>query len=339
MERKVIYKVESGSYLYGTNTESSDKDYVSVFIPTTYDLLSLQKCEFIDESTKKSSEDRKNTSADIDNQSYSISNYLHLVLSGNPNLTEILFSENPIIEDSAFLIFKNNASRLISRRVYNSFTGFAVSQMKKLEYKSKRFIQLEKALEHLEKECQDGICDDKAEMSEELSSWLNEHLTEYKGGKNNVKHFHKNLPVKTIYEKIKEEYERYGWRTKTQTFAALGYDVKYASHVIRLFHESEELLTAGRLSFPITGKAYDDIMAIKLGKITIEQFYEMCGYYEDLNRKALANTVLPDKADWKWANDALVDLLRRSIAAESFVSYIDPIFPLFPQTFLIPHIW
>jgi predicted nucleotidyltransferase len=313
MERKIIYKLESGSFLYGTNTESSDKDYVSVFIPTNYDLLSLQKCEYVDKSTKTSSENRRNTSEDIDDHQYSISNYLHLVLTGNPNLTEILFSKNPIIIEDEFAVFKNNIDKLISSRIYDSFTGFAISQKKKLEYKAKRFNQLKYALEHLEEGHSSEITDSSAVTDEALAAWLNGNLDTYKSDKHTTNSFHKNLPIKMIYEKIKSEYENYGWRTHTETFNTLGYDVKFASHAIRLFHEGAELLTTGRLEFPIKGKALDDIMAVKQGNLSMKQFYELCDEYEELNRKAYEKTVLPPQADWKWANGILVRLLENSI--------------------------
>jgi hypothetical protein len=313
MLRKTIFKLESGSYLYGTNTESSDKDYISVFIPTNVDLLSLQKCEFIDESTKNSSEDRRNTPEDIDDHQYAISNYLRLVLQGNPNLTETLFATQPIVLTTEFRIFKDNYDKLISRGIYNSFTGFAISQKKKLEYKAKRFTQLSKSITYLEDNHASQITDPNAGMGEDLASWLNENLTAYKGGKHTTNSFHKNLPLKIIYEKIKKEYEDYGWRSHTETFTSLGYDVKFASHAIRLFYEGAELLTNGKLEFPISGKAFDDIMAVKNGKLTIDQFYALCDEYEELNRKAYEKTVLPSQADWKWANGRLVYLLENSI--------------------------
>lgn len=316
--RMVIYQVESGSYLYGTNTKDSDEDYISVFIPTKYDLLSLQRCDFIDNSTKKSSEARKNTSEDIDDKQYSISNYLKLVLSGNPNLTEILFCKYPEKELKSFSVFKNNTDKLISRNVYHSFKGFAVSQRKKLEYKAKRYLQLEEAFTYLEAEYKSAIEDPEAKMNDKLAEYLNIRLSEYKAGKNRDS-FHENLPLKLIYEKIKEEYNEYGWRTKTDTFKSLGYDVKYASHVIRLFYEGERLLSTGRIDFPITGKAYDDIMAVKLGKVSISEFYELCDYYDTLNEKAFENTILPNKADWDWVNKVLVDMLTNAIRAETIL--------------------
>ena len=74
-DHKLLYRVESGSQLYGTSTPESDVDYSTVFMPTAYDLFSLQKCEYINDSTKSPSQDRRNTSDDIDDQQYSLQRY------------------------------------------------------------------------------------------------------------------------------------------------------------------------------------------------------------------------------------------------------------------------
>jgi len=42
-ERKILYKVESGSKMYGTTTPESDTDYTSVFLPTSFDLQNSSK--------------------------------------------------------------------------------------------------------------------------------------------------------------------------------------------------------------------------------------------------------------------------------------------------------
>lgn len=313
-ERKILYKVESGSKLYGTTMPESDTDYTSVFLPTSYDLLSLQNCEFIDMSSKGAKEYRRNTNQDIDNQMHSISRYLHLVLHGNPNLTEMLFCNTPIIEDNRFTELKNNYSKLISKNCYNSFTGFAISQKKKLEYKSKRFIQLEKAIEYLNSfYSKDALMDTRTQMSEEVSNWLNENLTEYKGKKNNRESFHFGLPVSVIYEKINYEYDNYGWRVHTKTFSTLGYDIKFGSHAIRLLVESEQLLLNGCIEFPLSGQAHSDIMSIRHGEVSIEEFYKLCTMYEDRNRVALEKTKLPKTPNFKYANNWLTDLLKTAI--------------------------
>lgn len=312
--RKILYKVESGSKMYGTSTPNSDTDYTSVFLPTSYDLLSLQNCEFIDMSSKGAKEYRRNTNQDIDNQMHSISRYLHLTLHANPNLTEMLFCKNPIVEDSRFTELKNNYSKLVSIHCYNSFTGFAISQKKKLEYKSKRFIQLEKAIKYLDSVySEEELINTKTSMNEKVSNWLNQNLTEYKGKKNNRESFHIGLPVSVIYEKINYEYNNYGWRCFTDTFETLGYDVKFGSHAIRLLVESEQLLLNGFIEFPLSGKSLNDIMSVRKGEVSLEEFYKLCAVYEDRNRIALEKTKLQKTPDFKWANNWLTSMLKQAI--------------------------
>jgi predicted nucleotidyltransferase len=318
-DRKIIYQVESGSQLYGTTLPESDVDYSSVFMPTSYDIFSLQKCDYINDSTKSSTENRRNTAEDVDNQKYSLQRFMHLVLHGNPNLLEVLFCKNPIIEDPIFTPVKENVHRFIAKHIYKSFTGFAISQKKKLQYKALRFKQLEDTLKWFEKKRQDQIVDSSAQMSEEDAVFLNGMLSEYKGKKNNRESFHQGLPIKIIYEKIKAEYDDYGWRVHTNTFERLGYDVKFGAHAIRLFYEGIQLLTKKNLEFPITGQAYDDIMSIRRGDVGLEGFYELCDQYEEKNRKALDQSDLPDEPDWKWANQYLVDTLEKYIVSNSLI--------------------
>jgi predicted nucleotidyltransferase len=317
-ENKVIYKVKSGSHLYGTNTESSDVDYTSIFIPNSYYLLSLQQCDFIDRSSKGAKEYRRNTNQDFDDQSHSISRYLNLVLRGNPNLTEIIYAPNQIIEleSEIFTELKNNVKKLISKKVYDSFVGFATSQRKKLEYKRIRYGELREALFLFETVYANQLVIPNNKMSNEIALRLNTILKHYKGSKNNIEHFHVGLPLQMIYGKIKSEFENYGWRLYTKEFTQMGFDVKFASHTIRLLSEGEHLLKYGRLDFPIPDQAYDDIMNIKNCKIGIEEFQSMCVQYENKCREALINTSLPNKPDYQWANDWLVRILKDSIIKE-----------------------
>ena len=232
-------------------------------------------------------------------------------------MLEILFCKSPVLEDAAFTPLKENAHRFVARHVYDSFTGFAISQKKKLEYKSKRFNQLVKALEYLEGNYSLQIVDPKSQMDTALVSWLNSNLSEYKSDKQSKQSFHDGLPIKIIYEKIKQECENYGWRVHTDTFMTLGYDVKFGAHAVRLFYEGIQLLTKRVLEFPITGQAYEDIMAIRRGEVNIDEYYKICNRYEEENRKALELTTLPNEPDWEWANQYLVDVLEKYIVLNS----------------------
>jgi hypothetical protein len=225
-----------------------------------------------------------------------------------------------VFEDPVFTPVKENAHRFVASHVYKSFTGFAISQKKKLEYKAKRFGQLVKTVEYLEKEYSNQILDPKAQMAKNLVDWLNTNLSEYKGDKGAIQSFHEGLPIKTVYEKVKSECNNYGWRVRTDTFTTLGYDVKFGAHAVRLFHEGVQLLTNRVIKFPITGQAYDDIMSIRRGEVGIEEFYQICNRYEEANRKAFEKSDLPKEPDWKWANDYLVKTLENYIIITSKIT-------------------
>jgi hypothetical protein len=236
-------------------------------------------------------------------------------------MIEILYCPNPIIEDPVFRLLRQNRERLLSKRVYDSFTGFGFSQVKKLEYKKKRYDQLALSKSYLEDNYTKDIVDPAAMMSQDLADWLNQNLTEYKGrnqengtpGAGKGQSFHVGLPIQVIYNKIAEEYKDYGWRVKTPTFLTLGYDVKFAAHAIRLYHEGAELMEFGHLVFPIGGQAYDDIMRVRRGEVSLEKFRELILAYENVNRALKPLSVLPDAPDHKWANGYLVDVCTQYV--------------------------
>lgn len=193
--------------------------------------------------------------------------------------------------------------------------GFSVSQRKKLEYKKTRFDQLGKAINFLKDNDygDNDLSKDWTKMSESTANWLNENLKEYKGSKNNIERFHVGLPLKVIYEKIVSEYDRYGWRVRSESFNKMHYDTKFASHCIRLLYEGEQLLLNGKLEFPLTGEVYSDIMSIKNCEVSIDNFYEMCNIYENRCRRARDKNLLRDEPDWNWANKWLVNVLQTAI--------------------------
>lgn len=310
MNERILYSVYSGSQLYGLATPESDVDIVSVFMPTSYDLLSLQHKDYVDDSTKNSSEERRNTKEDTDHQLHSLPRFINLLLNANPNLFEILFADEKNIISSSTIIehLKKHSDKFLSQKIYDSFMGFAVSQKKKLTYKKERYGELKEALTFLETGGEMG-----EEMTEQEASNLNNILFHYKGSKQNIERFHKGLPTRTIYAKIKEEYENYGWRLHTPSFERLGFDCKFAAHNIRLLVEGEQLLLTGKLKFPLTDEAFIDIMNIKLGKVSIDDFYRLSYKWEERCRLAKEKGSLPAKPNFKWANAFLVDTLAKEI--------------------------
>lgn len=311
---RLLFKVKVGSKLYGLNTPSSDEDYMSIIMPSPKDVLGLQKLEEIDNSTKKSNIDRRNTKEDIDDKQYTLPRYLNLFMNGNPEKTEVLFAEqkNIIINSPEIKYLFDNRDKILSKRVLHSFSGFAHSQKSKLIVKRDRYNSLIDAVKWIKENIsQERLQTDIQEnsLTDKESDTLNKIVKYYKGSKNNVESFHKGMAPKMIYEKLISERDNYGWRVKTDTFETLGYDIKFGYHLVRLLDECRQLFENGEIQYPFSGKAYDDIMSIREGKVSYNKLMEMYVEYESAIEQFKGSNKLRDKPDFNWANDWLVETL------------------------------
>lgn len=315
-DRKIIFRCRVGSHLYGLNTPESDEDFLSVFIPSEADILGIHKVDMLNASTKSSSEDRRNTKDDVDDVSYSLPKFLHLLVGNNPNVVETLFAtdDNIIICEPEFRELMDNYDKLVSQKIFHSFTGYAYSQRKKLVTKRDRYNTIcEGILKMGNYFTVEQLHSRKYAMTEEDSDWLNQNLDFYKNRDGNTNSFHKGMPLHVTFEMLKSERDHYGWRMKTDSFAKVGYDCKFGYHLIRIIAEGLELLETGKLQFPICGETKSKITRIRSTEVPVE---ELLGWYDDydtLCKKAFESTSLRKKPDMKWADKYLIKTLKKSI--------------------------
>jgi uncharacterized protein len=313
---KLIFKCRVGSHLYGLNRPDSDEDFFSVFIPNAEYLLGLKEIEEVDNSTKGSEVKRKNNADDVDDKAYALQRFLKLLLDNNPNIVEVLFAkeENIILLEPEFQPLIDNYQNIISQKIRHTFSGYAFSQKKKLMVKQERYHSLQKGIEIVNailskrgKELysfEDQLYEDEAEM-------LNEVIKYYKNTGHETQSFHKGMKLTLIKERLEQEYEQYGWRVKTDTFHKLGYDIKFGYHLIRLLHEGLELLTTGKLTFPIEGEAREQILRIRNAEVEYDELMEMYSKWDE--KLVNAEAVVPHKPNWNWANAYLIETLRNHI--------------------------
>ena len=136
MKEKILFKCLSGSYLYGTNSESSDKDYKGVFLPDIKDLI-LGKAPKHYTSTTGSSTD-KNTADDIDETYYSLHYFFDLAAKGDTNAIDILFAytnkDAVIYIDPIFQEIIDNIDKILTKNV-KAYLGYCIGQAKKYSIK------------------------------------------------------------------------------------------------------------------------------------------------------------------------------------------------------------
>ena len=312
---KTIFKCRIGSHLYGLNTPESDEDYIGVFIPDTESILGLQHVEIIDKSTKKSSSRRRNTKEDVDYKLFSLHKFLQLLLNNNPNIVEILFanSDNILLEEPEFKFLRDNYDKIVSQKIYYSFSGYAFSQKKYLITKKERYLSLKNAVEYL-----DSILEERAITQPEADK-LNSILKFYKGEKGNTQPFHKGMDIPFIYSRIKYEFDQYGYRVKELNFNAPPeetYDRKFGYHLVRLMVEAVEFLKTGKIKYPIEGKGREDILKVKNGELTLTQVLSLYETYKKKADEAFAKTKLPKKPNFDFINNYLIETYRKNICGE-----------------------
>lgn len=126
--KKLLFKAIVGSQSYGLETPTSDIDIKGVYIQDRDDLLVDGKYEPHYEVNK-------------DETYYELRNFLKLLSVGNPTAIELLFTPIDCILEttSEFNILRDNRSLFVTKKLYNSYGGYAAAQLKKAKGLDKKF--------------------------------------------------------------------------------------------------------------------------------------------------------------------------------------------------------
>ena len=137
----VIYKIVSGSRMYGTDDKDSDYDYRGVWLPTLEQTLSMNGLN-----------DYRHDIGDYDVLYYPIQKFIKLAVSGNPNVIDWLFAPKWNAQGNSFSFTEilNNKELFIGRHIIPKIFGFAKGEYESVAKKTnrktgaKRRVQMEK---------------------------------------------------------------------------------------------------------------------------------------------------------------------------------------------------
>lgn len=122
-----ILLTRHGSHAYGTNTPSSDEDFKGVAIPPAryfhgY-LDRFEQAEF------------KHQAHGIDMVIYDLRKFIKLAADCNPSIIEVLFTDpsDHLIETKLGQMLREAAPWFVSKKAKFTFSGYAVSQLKKIQ--------------------------------------------------------------------------------------------------------------------------------------------------------------------------------------------------------------
>ena len=117
----LAYLTYSGSIAYGTNIETSDTDIRGFYQETVTDIITGNSKDTITYSAE-------------DTVIYSLRKFVRLCRNANPNVLELLGTkdEHILFINDVGKLFRDNKEVFFSRKAFNSFGGFATSEIGKL---------------------------------------------------------------------------------------------------------------------------------------------------------------------------------------------------------------
>ena len=248
-ENNKILEVITGSYLYGTNSDTSDKDYIGIFMPDIEYVLGFRTCEEVDLSIKDKNEQGKNTEKALDRKLYEFRKFIKLALSNNPNILELLFvnQENIVYINDIGKELLNLKYLFPYKGLKERFLGYAFAQKHKMVIKKDNYFDLINALDYLNQYPVNSINLTLLEIILKNNPPFMKKVSNFIviGDLN----FNLVTTIKIAKKKLEEKLNKVGNREELLT--KYGFDVKFGMHLIRLMLEGVELLKTGGLIFPL----------------------------------------------------------------------------------------
>ena len=304
IEKHKIMETLVGSNLYGTNTPISDMDYAGIFIPPKEYTFGLRDKKELDMSIVSKNESGKNTEDAIDRKFYELKRFMNLAFKNNPNITELLFIPDKFLvyDSDEYQLIKNSSHLFLSRNyIFDAFIGYANSQKHKMIIKKENFKSLLDAQRYF----------NNNEVEEYLIEFARNNKVKFMS--ENDKHFvigdlqfQKHLLMRKVKKMIDERLGRV--TNRSELILNHGYDTKFASHLIRLLYEGDELLSTGKIEFPL--KKADEILAIKTGKYGLTEIMDLADYLENKMKDSKEKSYLPEVGDFEKVNALTMNLIE-----------------------------
>lgn len=323
MDTDLIVQIKFGSHLYGTNTESSDVDFKSVYVPSARDILLQKVVGSVPIGKKAKSEGEKNLPGDVDNECYSLQRYLNLISEGQTVAIDMLFAPEPLITSVLWKYIQQNKEKLLTKRSA-AFVGYCRTQANKYGIKGSRVAAAKDAMERFQRLAdQYGTTAKVGEFFIEDDEVMNEHTRTMRkettqgrieryfeccnrmvGFTNTVKE------AAAVYRRI---YENYGDRARLAEKNE-SIDWKALSHAVRVGREAIELLTTQHITFPLPYAAH--VLEIKQGKMEYQSVANEIERLLDSVEVAVLVSSLREDPDYQFIDDTIAEVYGKKVKEE-----------------------
>lgn len=299
-----------GSYAYGTNTESSDLDIRGIATRTRRDILTGENFEQV-------------VDVPTDTTIYSFDKMVKLLCSANPNTLEIvgLKPEHYLYVSKAGELLLKNKNLFLSKRVVNTFGGYAAGQLHRLSNKAVRKVPQKEQEEHIFKTIEyakSSIISHYNSLPDgAINLYVDTAVTEGLDAEIFMDLDIKKYPIRSFsgiqneFTQIVRSYDKLGTRNKKA--AEHGKIAKHSMHLIRLYFMLFDILENGEV-ITYREKEHALLMDIRDGKYLdgndqpIPAFFEMVAEFENKMNYLAGRTELPDECDMEKVKDLVEEI-------------------------------
>ncbi len=133
--RNTVLVVKAGSEALGISSESSDFDYVGVYLDDMKDIAGFapdDNFQYRSATVRTGLHNAKSEPGDIDLSMYGLRKFVMLALGGNPNILNVLYDSNPYFTTEIGTQLQFLKEKIVSVRAAQAFLGYLRSQRDRL---------------------------------------------------------------------------------------------------------------------------------------------------------------------------------------------------------------
>lgn len=315
---KIIFSTNFGSHLYGTNSESSDKDIKGIFKAELSDIVLKTDRETVHQNTKSSSSGKRNTSEDTDIEYKELRRFIYDCLSGQTYALDMLFSPERMWLQSSdiWCDIIRNRYKLLSKNI-RPYLSYCNHQAGKYGLKGSRLGELLRVIDYLKLqnpkssladvmeglEVSEYVVKTSFELPRKNLPTLTQNFLEVLGKKMDV-----NRQISECLPVLENLNERYGDRAKLAQVNE-GIDWKAVSHAFRCCYQLIELAETGFIKFPLRQAEY--LKDIKYGKIPYVDLQDKLVALMEEAKDSVERSALPDSPDTDFWNSYIINLYTK----------------------------
>lgn len=309
-----------GSHAYGTNVETSDLDVRGCALNSKAEILTRENFEQV-------------VNQETDTTIYSFNKLIDLLIKANPNVLECLGlkQEHYLYLSPIGQELLDNADMFLSKKVIQSFGGYATAQLRRLDNKSARNLEQAEKEAHILNSVKNATVDFKNKFFEYPEDAIKLYIDDAVNDEYDKEIFmdvnltHYPLrDYKSMWSALNNVVKDYAKLEQTgRNREAIRYDKlgKHMMHLVRLYYMCFDILEHGKI-VTYREKEHDFLMDIRNGKYLdsnnqpVPEFFEIVDELEKKLEYDKVHTELPEKPYYNRIKEFTMSVNERIVKGE-----------------------